>query len=247
MGWGSTDNDNDPIEITGAGESLNETLLESTGLAVSAMSIDIAEDQNDASEVEEVPTSTDVDLYPDSWEESMEEMDFGETIFNWLTIFLPNTAYITVSVFGTSVQLFIKAIRRKMVQPVLNALGSFFDIPLGMGGFDLVALFKEFGSMILGPLGEVKELMGSGVTMGSEFMKPITSCIGSTLKASQELLLGVFQIFPVCVTNLTVDVIQIIVDTMALVEGLSTVLTVVMETLNSCLINPILCIVMVSS
>lgn len=247
MGWGSTDNDNDPIEITGTAESLDSTLLESTGLAVSATSIDLAEEENDASEVEGVETSTDLDLYPDSWEQSMEDMDLGESIYNYLTIFLPNTAYIMASVFGTTVQLFIKSIQKNMVQPVFNALASFFDIPLGVGGFDLVALFKEFGSMILGPLGEVQDLMASGMTMGSEFMKPITSCLGSTLRASQELLIGVFQIFPVCVTNLTVDVIQIIVDTMALIEGLSMVITVVMETLNSCLINPILCIVMVSS
>lgn len=243
MGWGSTDQDEDvtTTETSGTPLYVNGTVVEATGTALTS------EATSDSEVPEDLPAgNTDVDLYPDDWDMSVEEQDLGEYIWNVLTVLIPEIAHATVCIFGTWIQIFINHIQRGIVRPVFNALGSFFDIPLGTAGFDVPAIVSDFAEMIIGPLKDLNGMALDGLTMGVDFLKPILGCIGKSVKASQELLIGIFQIFPVCVTNLTYDVIQIIVDTMAVIEGLSSVFTAVMNTLNACMINPMLCIVVVS-
>lgn len=175
-----------------------------------------------------------------------EDMDIGETLMTIFTVVIPNTGYFVVSMFGTYLQMMTDNVQRNIVAPVLTTLGSFFDIPLNSSGFNLVALATDIGNMVMTPLQELGDFISTGVTVGVEYVTPILNCIGSAIKTTQDLLLGVFQIFPGCVGSVSQEVVRIIVDSMQVIDQLNEVAGVVMNTLSNCISNPLLCIMTVS-
>lgn len=234
-----------PSETT---EESVPTTLVTTSTATPFVNVDdlLVGSEEEAEGVQPPQQTTEIDLYEDDWDDVEEDMDLGETVYSWITILIPNLSHIVVSIFGTWIQLAASAVQMTIIHPVFTVLGKFFEIPMSGEVFNVPQILKDIASMIMYPLKEIGGFGLEGLSIGTEFMKPIIKCIGQSVTASQELLMMVFQIFPACATKLSTSSIQIIVDTMRVIENLTDVYIIVMETINSCVAHPVLCIFTVS-
>lgn len=174
-----------------------------------------------------------------------EGLDFGESIFSFLMVFLPNMGIIMAGVFGAWIQVFAGFIMRNILSPVFTVLGSAFNIPLENGLFDIGTIVVELGSFIAMPFAELTSMAVGGFQMGMTFVEPITNCLLSTINASKEMLFAMFQVFPACITEATFNVVTIIVDTFAMIENLSTLFSQGMDVLNNVAVNPLMAIIKV--
>lgn len=171
-----------------------------------------------------------------------EEMGFWETTYYTITILIPNITYIITYMFLTWVHVFLIGVYHKAITPVLHILAAFLKLPVKNGLYDITGGLSKIGSILAVPVVKTGQLLSFN---GSA--QNVLRCMGSAVLATKDLLLAIFQIFPGCLVEVTPRIIQVVIDTMWVIENLSTVYIMVMETLNVCIGNPIVCVLQVSS
>lgn len=208
----------------------------------------------EVSSTPEVFTTTEVSTSTEDTNVSLEDdMGLLETVFMFITVFIPNISRISAGIFGAWIQLGAGIVEKNVLKPLFSVLGNVFNFPLENGVFDLGTMLADVGafvtdmaSLVAMPVINLADLIFGSIHTGLVFLEPIGSCLLSGVNAAKEMLIAIFEVVPACLVDASMEVLTIIVDTYTAIENMSTLFAKSLTVLNDAAVNPFYAVFRVS-